>query len=125
MATRMSLIRSLRQKEQRERIGDLVTPFIRSLIDVETRCLVRLSEAARDANQIQIALNSVVRAQTLENPPRPDVSQEFSSVLWFQKEEKLAVQFLERVIPPEEAATQNPIAKSKRALLLARLVRLS
>jgi ataxia telangiectasia mutated family protein len=125
MATRISLIRSVRQKEERQQIGILLTPFAQSLIEVEKKCLVRLSEAARDAHQIQIALNSVVRAQRLESSPSFEVSQEFASVLWIQKEEKLAVQFLKELIARDEPKmpSQNPINATQKASLLARLVR--
>ena len=124
MATRISLIRSVRQKEEREQIGNLIAPFTQNLLDVETNCLVRLSEAARDAHQIQIALNSIVRAQKLEKIPSFEVSQEFASVLWLQKEQKLAVQFLKDLVmrPNVEMTTHDIVDGKKKALLLARLV---
>jgi ataxia telangiectasia mutated family protein len=124
MATRISLIRSIRQKEERAQIGYLVAPFARALIDVEKSCLVRLSEAARDAHQIQIALNSIVRAQRLEKVSTFEVSQEFASVLWRQKEQKLAVQFLKDLAmrPNAEIPSHDATDDKKKALLLARLV---
>ena len=94
MATRISLVRSVRQKEQRDQIGDLTTPFCDSLLDMEKSCLLCLSERARDVNQPQIALNSVVRAQNLERSPSSRVSQEFANVLWHMKEPKLAIKSL-------------------------------
>ncbi|KAI6164632.1 hypothetical protein EDD17DRAFT_1561632 [Pisolithus thermaeus] len=90
LATRLSLVRSVRQREEREQIGELVSPFTRTLIDVEKRCLVRLSVAARKSNQFQVALNSVVKAQQLEKTPSYEISQEFANVLWLQNEQKLA-----------------------------------
>jgi ataxia telangiectasia mutated family protein len=122
MATRVSLIRSVRQKEERDQIGNLLSPFARGLIDVEKQCLLRLSEAARDAHQHQIALNSIVRAQRLERTTSFEVSQEFASVLWLQGEERLAVQFLKELLNKAEVGmpTQD---KTRSALLLARLVR--
>jgi serine-protein kinase ATM len=125
MATRISLLRSVRQKEKRDQIGTLVTPFVHGLTALETRCLVRLSEAARDANQIQIALNSIVRAQNLKEPTHDfDVSQEFACVLWFQNEQKLAIQFLRDLLHQYSSQTVsgNPLDKTKKALILARLV---
>lgn len=123
MATRISLIRSIRQKEEREQIGTFIAPFARSLIEIEKKCLLRLCEAARDSNQFQIALNSVVRAQRLENTPTFEVSHEFANVLWLQKEQKLAVQFLKELVIPGDAGTSpNLIDQTKKALLLARLV---
>jgi ataxia telangiectasia mutated family protein len=123
MATRISLIRSARQKEERQQIGTFVTPFAQSLIDVEIQCLVRLSEAARDANQIQVALNSVVRAQLLEKVPSFPVLQEFASVMWLQKEEQVAVQYLSRLASDPVISHQGSINKTQKAALLARLVR--
>jgi ataxia telangiectasia mutated family protein len=124
LATRVSLIHSVRQKEEREQIGNLLTPFAEALIDIEKKCLVRLSEAARIADQIQIALNSVVRSQKLERTPSFEVSEEFASVLWLHKEQKLAVQFLKQLLPRHDPGvlSDNEI---KKALLLARLVSIS
>lgn len=121
MATRISLVRSVRQKEERNQIGDWVAPFAQALIDLETRCLVRLSEAARDANQVQVALNSIVRAQHVEQTPSFEASQEFAKVLWLQHEQKLAVQFLKELVRQAQADTSN-IDKTKKSLMLACLV---
>jgi hypothetical protein len=124
MATRISLIRSVRQKEQRGQIGTLMAPFARGLIEVEKQCLIRLSAAARDSNQMQIALNSIVRAQGLECSPTFEVSQEFASVLWLQREQKLAVQFLKDLVGRDShAALSDLTQKANKAPLLARLVR--
>jgi ataxia telangiectasia mutated family protein len=124
LATRISLVRSVRQKEEREQIGNLLTPFSRALIDIEKKCLVRLSEAARAANEIQIALNSVIRAQSLDVNPSLEVSQEFANVLWLQNEEKLAVQYLKQLVRCHDAdmTCDDESSTSKKALLLARLV---
>ncbi|KAF7309769.1 Serine/threonine-protein kinase Tel1 [Mycena indigotica] len=98
MATRMALIRSVRQKEDRQQIGDMLSPLSRALIDVEKQCLVGLSRAARNARQPQIALNSIIRAQSLERgTPSLEVSVEFANVLRLQKEEKLAIDFLQNL----------------------------
>lgn len=122
MATRISLTRSAREKEEREQIGTLTAPFTRTLIEVEKQCLVRLSEAARESNQIQIALNSIVRAQALEKTPTFDVSQEFASVLWLQREQKPAVQFLKELVERDTTISSAPAHQAKKASLLARLV---
>lgn len=116
MATRISLIRSVSQREQREQIGVLRTPFARSLVEVEKTCLIRLAEAARAADQVQIALNSTIRAQALEDAPSFKVSQEFASVLWLQNEQKLAVQYLQGLVK------EGGVEGSRKASLLARLV---
>ncbi|KAF8892281.1 hypothetical protein BD779DRAFT_1512002 [Infundibulicybe gibba] len=121
MATRVSLIRSVRRKEQRQQIGNLATPFIKSLTAMEKSCLVRLSEAARDSHQFQVALNSIIRAQKLDKLASFEVSQEFASVLWLQKEEKLAVQFLSSLLLGPQDPTCDNIDALTKALLLARL----
>lgn len=118
------MIRSVREKEEREQIGNLVTPFIRALIDVEKSCLLSLSKAARESLNLQVALNSVVRAQTLEKQPSSLVSQEYANVLWLHNERKLAVQFLKElvVLKPKEIQKLSGEFRLKNAVLLARLV---
>jgi len=114
----------VREKEEREQIGNLVTPFVKALIDVEKSCLLSLSKAARESLNLQVALNSVVRAQTLEQPPSSLVSQEYANVLWLHDERKLAVQFLKDlvVLKPKEIQKLSAESKLKNAVLLARLV---
>lgn len=101
-----------------------MTPFIRALIDVEKSCLLSLSKAARESLNLQVALNSVVRAQTLEKQPSSLVSQEYANVLWLHNERKLAVQFLKElvVLKPKEIQKLSAEFKLKNAVLLARLV---
>jgi ataxia telangiectasia mutated family protein len=121
MATRISLIRAARQTEERDQIGNLVSPFAQSMRDIEKRCLLRLSEAARAAGQVQIALNAVVRSQRLEASATFDVSQEFASVLWLQREQKLAVQYLKELLHSDSGVAPR-IDTTRKALLLAQLV---
>ncbi|KAG6810767.1 hypothetical protein H0H92_010424 [Tricholoma furcatifolium] len=122
LATRISLIRSVRQKEERQRIGELVTPFHQQLVDIEAQCLVRLSKAAREANEAQVALNSIFRAFKLEKPPCFDVFEEFASVLWSQKEEQTAIEYIGRL--PSAGwgnYVRDTVENERKALLLARL----
>lgn len=121
MATRISLVRSVRQREERERIGTLVSPLLRSLLDTEQMCLLRVSRAARSSDQVQIALNSVVRAQKLDGSHISEVNEEFANVLWLQKEEKPAVQFLQNVLKRQDPMETVEI-RSQYALLSSRLV---
>ncbi|KIJ65638.1 hypothetical protein HYDPIDRAFT_167269 [Hydnomerulius pinastri MD-312] len=122
LATRVSLIRSVRRKEERDRIGDMITSFNSSLLELEKRCLVRLSVAARKSNQLQVALNSIVKAQRLEGAATYEVSQEFSNVLWLQKEQKLAVQSLKDLLDRHSsAASTSPELAIEQALSMARL----
>jgi serine-protein kinase ATM len=123
MATRISLLHSMRQKEQRQQIGDMISPLASTLIDIEKQCLIRISEAARESQNLQVALNSVVRAQKLEQSPSAAVSQEFASVLWLQKEHKFAVQFMKDLIERHyRDVKKDTTGITRKALLLSRLV---
>lgn len=101
-----------------------MTPFLKALIDVEKSCLLFLSKAAREALNLQVALNSVVRAQALEQQPSSLVSQEYANVLWLHHERKHAVQFLKELVvsKPKEIQKLGTESKLKNAVLLARLV---
>ena len=83
-----------------------------------------MSKAARESLNLQVALNSVVRAQALERTPTSTVSQEYADVLWLHNERKLAVQYLKDLVvsKPKEIQKLTPVSKLKNALLLARLV---
>lgn len=124
MATRVSLLHSARQKEERQQIGNMVTPLTHGLKELERRCLVRLSRAARDASHVQIALNSIMRAQKLCVQPSVDVAEEYANVLWEQKEQGAAIQYLQDVIRPLDQTQQRDAQQTIHyALLRARLVR--
>ena len=127
MATRISLIRSTREKEEREQLGNLISPFAQRLVEFEKKSLILLSEAARGAHDLQVALNSIVRAQKLEVHATSIVSQEFANVLWLHKEQKLAVQFLKDLTMSSKLDIDGLALeeKLKNAVLLARLVRLT
>lgn len=120
MATRISLVRSERQREERHQIGAMISPMLRGLLDIEKKCLLRLSQAARLSDQVQIALNSVVRAQKLNKNQTTDVNEEFANVLWLQKEETPAVQFLQSILKNMDYETAQDIPH--HAFLLSRLV---
>lgn len=76
--------------------------------------------ASRKSNQLQVALNSIVKAQDLENAPSYEVSQEFANVLWLHKEQKLAVQFLRDLQNKTSGFGSEPTVE--KALSMARLV---
>lgn len=125
IATRISLLRSARQREQREQIGSMQSDLSRTLFKVEKDCLLQLSEAAREANQTQIALNSILCARQLEESPRFDVQQEFSNVLWLQREQKFAVDCLKAEVRHRKRTLPNNNdgpEKVQEALALAKLV---
>ncbi|KAJ3839321.1 hypothetical protein F5878DRAFT_130270 [Lentinula raphanica] len=107
MATRLSLIKSARRKEQRDQIGNMLSPFSHLLLDVENQCLLHLSQAARETRQHQIALNSVIQARSLEGISPHRVKEEFASVLWSHKEEKHAVEYLKDL--QREIGSDDPL----------------
>lgn len=121
MATRISLVRSIRLREQREQIGELTSPFYRELVDLETKCLVQLSNIALTAHRPQIALNSITKAQTLNRDQRPEILEELASVLWTMHEPQLAFQYLFSIVQRAGQTIEHEDART--ALLLARLVR--
>lgn len=123
MATRISLLHSVRQKEERQQIGNMATPFANDLKELEKRCLIRLSQAARGANQVQIALNSIMRAHKLYPQSSPEVLEEFANVLWEQGEQAIAIQYLQKVVGPLDRSQNCDVQMTTyRALLRARLV---
>ena len=107
-----------------QQIGTAPTPFISGLMDIEKQCLIRISEAARESHNLQVALNSVIRAQKLERSPSALVSQEFANVLWVQRELKVAVQSLKDLIRLHFPNIKSEMAQdhTQKASLLARLV---
>lgn len=126
MATRISLLGAVRHREQRRQVGTLTTPFLTRLLDVEKECFLRISEAARESQHMQIALNSVIRARSLDRDSNPQLSLEYANVLWLQKEHKLAVQYLKDLNQRYFRLTtqDDPHTRVQKAVLLARLVRL-
>lgn len=122
-ATRVSLLHSARYKEERDQIGDIRSPIVQNLVDVETDCLLRLSQASRKVGNIQIALNSVVRAQKLCLSPRFDVSEEYAHVLWLSNEPRSAVQYLHALLntPESRAIITGAVNAVKQALVYATL----
>ncbi|KAH9916328.1 uncharacterized protein B0H18DRAFT_884948 [Fomitopsis serialis] len=123
MATRISLIRARRQKEERDKIGDLLSPLGRSLMELERGCLLRLSQAARDAQRPQAALNAITQAQVLGGEGVPEVTQEFANVLWLMKEPRLAASLLKDTLSTMTTEAQKGPEEDKFrvASLLARL----
>jgi serine-protein kinase ATM len=122
IATRMSLLRCTLRLE---RIGDILTPFGHQLRDVERRCLISLSRAAREAGKGQIALNAVTEAQKLDLSPVFDVSEEFANVLWLQNEHRAAVEYLRNLAANFQPSERDPDEVLCHSLILSRLVRSS
>ncbi|TRM65491.1 hypothetical protein BD626DRAFT_567398 [Schizophyllum amplum] len=120
IATRISLLQSVRQKEEREQIGDLVSPWMQTLVSTERQCLVRLSEAARHAQELQVALNSITRAQRLGRMNTLDVEQEYANVLWLHQEKRLAIELLRGLLRRGNPLTAQTDA-TDMAVLRARM----
>ena len=124
IATRISLLHSALQREQRDQIGDMQSDLTRVLLQVERRCLLQLSEASREANQAQVALNSILRALQLHETPAFEIQQEFANVLWLQHERKFAVDCLREEVQRRrrETSREDDDRKVQDALVLAKLV---
>jgi ataxia telangiectasia mutated family protein len=67
-----------------------------------------------------VALNSIVKAQRLERNASFEVAREFANVLWLQKEQKLAVQYLKDLVNSQNLGADGAV---EEALSFARLVR--
>lgn len=102
----------------------LLSDMSQGLLALEVRCLVQLSEAARSAQETQIALNSITRAQHLDRDGLFEISDEFASVLWDQGEQRLAVELLKKELQRREHSSPPSQAdeKVRHACILARLV---
>ena len=98
-------------------MGTLQSELTKALLELEMSSLVRLSRAAREARQPQIALNSVVSAMRSTPKPGLEVRTEFANVLWLQKEQKLAIECLR-----EGLSMSNDTERVQKALTLAKLV---
>lgn len=140
MATRISLIRSIRQREEKQQLGNMKSTYLSQLLAIEKKCLLRLSRAARDAGHVQVALNSVVRAQTLLTHEqggligaletgKDAVQEELANVLWLQKEERVAVKFLQELVGSDVAAAgpgaNKRLLSKQRAETCTKAVRLA
>lgn len=116
----------MHEREQREQIGTMQSDLSMSLLKLEKKCLIQLSKAAREADQAQVALNSIIRALRLQGGLDTSVTQEYANVLWLKKEQKYAVEFLKREVLTrmKVPSNTNPFDKIQNALMLAKLVSL-
>lgn len=120
MATRLSLLRSATEREKRDQIGTMCSELALSLVKMEQKCLVKLSVAAREARQSQIALNAILCAMHPQANSRLELRKELASVLWLQKEQKAAIECLKEGLP-----LLDQVSRSERAVILAELVSLT
>ncbi|KAI4520947.1 hypothetical protein K525DRAFT_239712 [Schizophyllum commune Loenen D] len=121
VATRICLLQTVRQKEEREQIGDMVSPWMQMLVATERHCLVHLSTAARHARETQVALNSITRAQRLGHTATLEIEQEYANVLWDHQEKRLAIELLRRLLEPGNPLTAQT-DEIDMAALKARMV---
>lgn len=120
-ATRLSLLQSVLKRGKTEQLGDLQSPLSLAVNKLRRGCLTGTAISAREADELQVALNCVVQAQTLERPPSLDVMEEFANVLWNQEEKKLATEILGDLIGDGSRSYLSP-SKGQRARVLARMV---
>ena len=122
-ATRLALVRSLRRQEQRDQIGQLLTPLARTLLSIEASTLLSLSKAARAAGRHQIALNAIVQARRLpDHEEDMDTTLEYAMVLWMCQETATAMQLLKVKLPLLEQDTTNRSRIAQKARVYALLV---
>ncbi|KAF5328889.1 hypothetical protein D9611_014266 [Ephemerocybe angulata] len=93
MSTRITLVKAFIPRNPTD-----PDPYMDGLLELERRCLLFLSRSAREANQTQIALNSILRAQKLGKDGSTEISQEHANVLWSIEEPKLAVIALQNMV---------------------------
>ena len=99
LSTRISRLRSVRQQERLEAVGDAFeSPVYSSVRDQVRACLIDLSKVSRLAGRLQVALNAVTAANTLvEDTQTVEVDRELAHVLWQQGEHSTAITLLNRV----------------------------
>jgi ataxia telangiectasia mutated family protein len=122
-ATRLSIISSAVEREDKDLLGDLTTPQSEVLTMLRKACHLRLSALARKDGNLQAAVNAITAVQFLERGDRPSdhAQDEFSQVLWMQQEHALAIQHVQEMIEPMRAKPEVYLARLP--VLLARLVR--
>lgn len=87
-------------------------------------CHLQLSEAARNAGKLQIAINATTLAQRLEDGSDPStvVSSEFANVLWIEEEHSLAIKLLQQALEERPSARGAGSKALRRGLHLSLLV---
>lgn len=122
MATRQSLFRAARAQHGQDLLGDLSNPRIDGIKALEKACYLRLGATARQNGETQTAMNAIAAVRELERgEARSDeASDEFSHVLWSQREHSLAIQLVEEMLG--SAARSGEKNKGRQAVLLSRIV---
>ncbi len=122
-ATRQSLLRATRARVSQDLLGDLSNPLMDGLAAMEKACYLRLGAAARLDGETQAAMNAITAVRGLErNGSRSDTANdEYSHVLWSQREHSLAIQHVEEMVGTLLRSGSKD--RGRRAVLLARIVR--
>ncbi|KAF8749128.1 Telomere-length maintenance and DNA damage repair [Rhizoctonia solani] len=122
VATRLSLIRANIYKNRAMQIGNIDSEDTKRLLQYEQDLLIKLSQAARDSQKNQIALNSIIRAGNGAQNNGFEFAQEYASVIWANQEQKTAVSFLKQFLgQPEDKCRRSPKDLVPSAQLLSLL----
>ncbi|CAE6507071.1 unnamed protein product [Rhizoctonia solani] len=122
VATRLSLLRANIHKNRAMQIGNIDSEDTKKLLEYEQDLLIKLSQAARDSQKNQIALNSIIRAGNDAQNNGFGFVQEYASVMWANQEQKMAVGFLRQFLGrPEDKHKRSPKDAVPYAQLLSLL----
>ncbi|CAE6458523.1 unnamed protein product [Rhizoctonia solani] len=122
VATRLSLLRANIHKNRAMQIGNIDSEDTKKLLEYEQDLLIKLSQAARDSQKNQIALNSIIRAGNGAQKNEFEFVQEYASVMWANQEQKTAVGFLRQFLGrPEDKHKLSPKDAVPYAQLLSLL----
>lgn len=112
-------------------IGDLLTSQSEAIIATQKACYLQLGRLARQEGKLQAAINAITAIQQLEDgDASPEAEDEFSHVLWAQKEHALAIQYVQEMSSGFDEVTgkgkssiggKDPVAR--QAVLKSRMVR--
>ncbi|CAE6466251.1 unnamed protein product, partial [Rhizoctonia solani] len=121
VATRLSLLRANIHKNRAMQIGNIDSEDTKKLLEYEQDLLIKLSQAARDSQKNQVALNSIIRAGNGAQKNEFEFIQEYASVMWANQEQKTAVGFLRQFLDrPEDKHRRS----SKDVVPIAQLLSL-
>nr|ODO03836.1 hypothetical protein L204_00175 [Cryptococcus depauperatus CBS 7855] len=105
-ATRLSLCRFIKQREQQDSIGEQLTHKSILAQNAERSCHINLCEMALQENNLQVAINSITALQSLDIGKENETQDFFCEVLWRQDEHALAIQLVQDLV--NEAKGREP-----------------
>jgi hypothetical protein len=126
---RISLVKSLRRREEAASLGDLPSAPLRELLETELSIHLAASKAARKAGRNQLALNSIVMATGLQEMLDEDsnkfsnveLQEESAYVYWERTEHGMALSVLQQLLDSLQTGRKAP-PRFKVAHLLAQIV---